>query len=198
MKKSKEIGELLGIKILDDIKKYLNKSSKPNTYNFEFVNKYRGKRYYQKNIDTLISKKKMEFLKKYKLDGIFLHVNNNSKITNIHISREFSAKNMTMKKLYIRYIKNLEKDICRYFDLTKDEFTRKYYIDSLGEHELVSSHYKFKIKKIPIILSSNIEYYPEVYGGMVHLNCSLETEEIWKGHYIKDAEYSESKNFSFD
>ena len=62
--KKKEISELLGIKILDDIKKYLNKSSKPNTYNFEFINKYRGKRYYQKNIDTLISKKKNGILKK--------------------------------------------------------------------------------------------------------------------------------------
>ena len=140
----------------------------------------------------------MEFLKKYKLDGTFLHVNNNSKITRILIFSEFSAKNMTMKKLYIKYIKNLEKDICRYFDLTKDEFTRKYYIDSLGEHELVSSHYMFKIKKIPIILDLNIEYYPEIYDGIAHLNFSLETEEIWKGHYIKDAEYSVSKNFSFD
>ena len=42
--------------------------------------------------------------------------------------------------------------------------------------------------------STELETFPQVYGGLSHLDISLSTEEIWKGQYLKDCEFSLQDN----
>tara|TARA_B100001093_G_C26824455_1_gene1013358 strand:- start:193 stop:786 length:594 start_codon:yes stop_codon:yes gene_type:complete len=196
MKKSKiKITQLFGIKILDNIENYLY-SQKKNSKNHGFykIGKYRGQRYITDKINHSLAKKNLKLLKGFKKVTLILNTNKKSQITKINAHISLKTRNPNIRKLYLKYKKNLDIDICNHFNLEFKEFENNYYIDSLGENELSSSKFKFSLNGKKILISTELETFPKVYGGLSHLDFSLSTEEIWKGQYLKDCEFSLQDN----
>ena len=192
MKKSKiKITQLFGIKILDNIENYLYSQKKTSkNHGFYKIGKYRGQMYTTDKTNHSLAGKNLKLLKDFKEVTLRLHTNKKSQITKITAHTSFKTKNPNLRKLYLKYKKKLDTDICNYFNLELKEFENNYYVDSLGENELSSSKFKFSLNGKTILLSTELETFPQVYGGLSHLDFSLSTEEIWKGQYIKDCEFS--------
>tara|TARA_Y100000590_G_C15408634_1_gene896719 strand:- start:79 stop:654 length:576 start_codon:yes stop_codon:yes gene_type:complete len=185
-----EIKELFGIKILDNIKNYLQNKKNSKNHGFYPLGKYRGQRYTTDKINHSLAGSDLKLFKGFKEIKLFLHSNNKSQIIKINAHTSFKTKNPNIKKLFIKYKKKFDTEICNHFDLKFNEFKNQFYIDSLGENELSSSKFKFSLNGKKILLSTELETFPQVYGGLSHLDFSLSTEEIWKGQYLKDSEFS--------
>ena len=185
-----KITELFGIKILDNIKNYLQNKKNSKNHGFYPIGKYRGQRYTTDKINHSLAGSNLKLFKDFKKIKLFLHTNNKSQITKINAHTSFKTKNPNIRKLFIKYKKKFDTDICDHFDLKLNEFKNQFYINSLGENELSSSKFKFSLNGKKILLSTELETFPQVYGGLSHLDFSLSTEEIWKGQYYKDSEFS--------
>jgi len=185
-----KITELFGIKILDNIKNYLQNKKNSKNHGFYPIGKYRGQMYITDKINHSLAGKNLKLLKDYKEVTLKLHANKKSQITKINAHTSFKTRNPNIRKLYLKYKKKLDIDICNHFNLELKQFENNYYIDSLGENELSSSKFKFSLNGKKILLSTELETFPQVYGGLSHLDFSLSTEEIWKGRYFKDSEFS--------
>ena len=201
---NKYIDELFGIKILDNIKKYTKKkNTKPSICNFYYLGKHleaRGKRYSNDNMNFCGGKKPMKFIKEDTfLNACILHADKNSRITLIEAGQQYppiNKKFTTFKKILSKYKEPFDKNICKHFDLAKSEFITKYYKND-GDEKLVSSQYRFKINKTPIILSTEMRCFPEikeVRSKFVLFNLYLSTEKIWKESLIKDCGFFEVNN----
>ena len=186
-----QINELFGVKIFDNIKKYIkSKSNKSSLHSFVQFYKYQKKVYSNDEINLSGGKKPMKFLKNNILRGCNVRIDNNNKIIEIKSSNEYSSKGTAFKNLILKYQYSLNKNIVKHFNLPESLFINKYFKNDF--HVLSSTQYKFELKKIPILLTTNMEFFPEVMR--VHLDLSLVVEKTWKKYQIKDLGFVEVNN----
>ena len=187
-----QIKELFGVKIFDNIKKYIkSKSKKSSLHSFLQIYKYQKKVYSSTEINLSAGQKPMKFLKNNILLGCDVRVDKNDKIVEINASKEYSSKGTNFKNLILKYQYSLNKNIIKHFNLSESLFINKYYKSDLWT--LSSTQYKFKLKKIPMLLTTNLMYFPEVKSA--HLKLFLVVEKIWKKYQIKDLEFVEVNSF---
>ena len=177
-----QINELFGIKIFDNIKKYIqSKSNKSSLHSF-VPHKHQKKVYSNDKINLSGGKTPIKFLKNNILRGCNVRINNNNKIIEIMSFKEYSSKGTTFKNLILKYQYSLNKNIIKHFNLSESLFINKYFKSDF--HALSSTHYKFELKKTPMLLTTSLEFFPEL--KIVRLSLSLVVEKIWKKHQVKD------------
>ena len=73
-----KITELFGVKILDNIKNYLQNKKNSKNHGFYPIGKYRGQRYTTDKINYSLADSNLKLFKGFKEINLFLHTNNKS------------------------------------------------------------------------------------------------------------------------